>query len=91
MDIEGSINFTRKQCFNLVVAIAAREIKQMVLAQRDCLARLGSALLVHVNQCLMSVMDTKLLSPEQAFVQDLITITQCFPVGCTACTTIAMS
>jgi transposase len=44
------MNFKRKQCLNLIDVIAAGEIKQVMLAHQDRLARLGYALLVRLCQ-----------------------------------------
>src|SRR5215472_5384229 len=81
MEIGGGMNFKRKQFLNLVDAILAGEVEQVVLAHQDRLARFGYSLLVHLCQthhCKLVVMNTEQLSPEQELVQDLITITHCF-------------
>jgi len=81
MEIGGGMNFKRKQFLNLVDAILAGEVEQVVLAHQDRLARFGYSLLVHLCQthhCKLVVMHTEQLSPEQELVADLLTITHCF-------------
>jgi putative resolvase len=81
MEIGGGLNFKRKRFLALVDAIIAGQVKRVVLAHRDRLARFGYPLLTHLCQthdCELLVLNTEALSPEQELVQDLITITHCF-------------
>src|SRR5438270_2892646 len=83
-EIGGGMNFRRKHFLRLVDQILAGEVEQVVLAHQDRLARFAYSLLVHLcqtHQCKLVVMNTEKGSPEQELVQDLITITHCFPVG----------
>ena len=80
-EVGGGLNFKRKQFLRLVDAIIAGEVAVLLIAHKDRLARFGYHLLVHLcetHDCEIVVMNTEQLSPEQEFVQDLITITHCF-------------
>jgi predicted site-specific integrase-resolvase len=71
----------RKTFLALVDAILEGHVERVVLAHQDRLARFGYQVLVHLCQTHQSellVMNTEELSPEQALVQDLMTITHCF-------------
>ncbi len=53
----------------------------MVIAHKDRLSRFGYELLEHLcetHDCQIVVLNTELLSPEQAMVQDMMTIIHCF-------------
>jgi putative resolvase len=80
-EIGGGMNFKRKHFLRLVDQILAGEVKRVVLAHQDRLARFAYSLLVHLCQthhCQLVVMNTGNVSPEQELFQDLITITHCF-------------
>src|SRR5215471_6822967 len=81
MEIGGGLNFERKRFLALVDAIVAEEVKCLLIAHQDRLARFGFALLKHLcetHQTEMLVMNTQTLSPEQELVQDLMSIVHCF-------------
>src|SRR3989441_409074 len=75
MEVGGGLNFKRKQFVSLIDAILEGQVERVVLAHQDRLARFGYHLLVHL--CELVVMNTEALSPEQALVQDVITIPHC--------------
>lgn len=81
MEIGGGLNFERKRFLALIDAIVAGEVKQVVIAHQDRLARFGFALLRHLcetHKTELLVMNTEALSPEQELVQDLMSIVHCF-------------
>lgn len=80
-EVGGGLNFERKKFLALVDAIVAGEVKTLILAHKDRLARFGFPLLQHLcasRGCELLVLNNETLSPEQEMVQDLMTITHCF-------------
>lgn len=80
-EIGGGLNFKRKRFLALMDEIGRREIKTLILAHRDRLARFGFEWFEHfakVNGCEVLVLNQERLSPEQEMVQDLMTIVHCF-------------
>lgn len=80
-EIGGGLNFKRPKFVRLFDRIIAGEIKQLVIAHKDRLARFGFDFLKHlcgVHRCDLIVMNTESLSPEREMVEDLMAITQCF-------------
>ena len=80
-EIGGGLNFERKKFLALVDAIVAGDVKTLILAHEDRLARFGFPLLQHLcasRGCELLVLNNETLSPEQEMVQDLMTITHCF-------------
>ena len=81
LEIGGGLNFERKRFLAVVDAIVAGEVKCLVIAHQDRLARFGFPLLRHlceVHETELLVMNTETLSPEQELVQDLMSIVHCF-------------
>jgi predicted site-specific integrase-resolvase len=80
-EIGGGLNFERKKFLSLIDAIVDGEVRVLILAHKDRLARFGFPLLQHLckrNGCDLLVLNNETLSPEQEMVQDLMTITHCF-------------
>lgn len=80
-EIGGGLNFKRPKFIRLYDRIAAGEVKTLVIAHKDRLARFGFDFLKHIcqrNKCELIVMNTESLSPEREMVEDLMAITHCF-------------
>jgi predicted site-specific integrase-resolvase len=80
-EVGGGLNLRRKKFLRLVDGILSGEIKQVVVAHRDRLARFGFDLMTYLCErmgCQLIVMDNPTLSPEQEMVQDLMTIVHTF-------------
>lgn len=80
-EIGGGLNFKRPKFVELFDRIIAGEIKVLVIAHKDRLARFGFDFLKHlcgVHECDLVVMNTESLSPEREMVEDLMAITHCF-------------
>jgi putative resolvase len=80
-EIGGGLNFKRPKFVKLFDRVIAGEVKQLVIAHKDRLARFGFDFLKHLcsaHQCELIVMNTESLSPEREMVEDLMAITHCF-------------
>lgn len=80
-EIGGGLNFRRPKFVMLFDKIAAGEVKTLIVAHKDRLARFGFDFLKHLcqnNKCELIVMNTESLSPEREMVEDLMAITHCF-------------
>jgi putative resolvase len=80
-EIGGGLNFNRKKFIDVMDSIGRREVRTLVLAHKDRLARFGYQWFEHyckTNGCDILVLNNESLSPEQEMVQDLMTITHCF-------------
>ena len=80
-EIGGGLNFKRKCFIEMVDDVIRGNIKTLVIAHRDRLARFGFDLLSHLcqeHECELLVIDSEKVSPEQEMVQDLMTIVHCF-------------
>lgn len=80
-EIGGGLNFKRKRFLELTDAIGRREVKTLILAHKDRLARFGFEWFEHyarTHGCEVLVLNQERLSPEQEMVQDLMTIVHCF-------------
>ena len=80
-EIGGGLNFQRKRFLALMDEIGGRQIKTLVIAHRDRLARFGYEWFEHFaksNGCEILVLNQERLSPEEEMVQDLMTIVHCF-------------
>jgi Predicted site-specific integrase-resolvase len=75
-EIGGGLNFKRPKLLKLFDRIIGGEVKCLVVAHKDRLARFGFDFLAH--HCELVVMNTESLSPEREMVEDLMAITQCF-------------
>ena len=77
LEIGRGLNFERKRFLAVVDAIVVGEVKCLVIAHQDRLARFGFPLLRHlceIHETELLVMNTETLSPEQELVQDLMSI-----------------
>jgi putative resolvase len=80
-EIGGGLNFKRKKFLWLIDRILAKEVKLVIIAHKDRLARFGLPLIEHLchsTQCQLLIMNNDDLSPEQEMVHDLMTIIHCF-------------
>lgn len=80
-EIGGGLNFKRPKFLDLIDRIIRGEVKTLVIAHKDRMARFGFDLIVHLCEthgCEMLILNTESLSPEQEMVQDLMAITHCF-------------
>jgi putative resolvase len=80
-EVGGGLNFRRKRFLALMDEIGRREVRMLILAHRDRLARFGVEWFEHYAQthgCAVLVLTQERLSPEQEMVQDLMTIVHCF-------------
>ena len=80
-ELGGGLNFKRPKFIALFDRIAAGEVKTLIVAHKDRLARFGFDFLKHIcqsNKCELIVMNTESLSPEREMVEDLMAITHCF-------------
>jgi putative resolvase len=80
-EVGGGLNFKRPKFLKLMDAIGRDEIRRLVVAHTDRLARFGFDWFAHyakTHGCEILVLNQERLSPEQEMVQDLVTITHCF-------------
>lgn len=80
-EVGGGLNFKRKKFLALMDSIGRGEVKVLILAHRDRLARFGFDWFEHYaqsNGCEVLVLNQERLSPEREMVQDLMTITHSF-------------
>jgi putative resolvase len=80
-EVGGGLNFKRKHFLEIVDAVCAGEVSELILAHKDRLVRFGFDLLEHLcreHGCILTVINIEKLSPEQEMVQDLMTIIHCF-------------
>jgi predicted site-specific integrase-resolvase len=82
-EIGGGLNFKRQKFLDMVDQIIRGEVKTLVIAHQDRLARFGFDLIRHLCEtqgCELLILNTESLSPEQELVQDLLSITDSFSV-----------
>jgi predicted site-specific integrase-resolvase len=80
-EIGGGMNFHRPHFLAIVERISRGEVKCLVIAHRDRLARFGYEMIEHLakaNGCDILVLNRETHSPEQEMVEDLMTIVHCF-------------
>jgi predicted site-specific integrase-resolvase len=80
-EIGGGLNFRRPKFLNMIDAIIAGEISDLIAAHKDRLMRFGFDLLSHLcrqSDCQLWMINTEQVSPEQEMIQDLMAITHCF-------------
>jgi predicted site-specific integrase-resolvase len=80
-EVGGGLNFRRKRFLALMDEIGRREVRMLILAHRDRLARFGVEWFEHDAQthgCAVLVLTQERLSPEPEMVQDVMTIVHCF-------------
>ncbi|MDM9381720.1 IS607 family transposase [Chlorogloeopsis sp. ULAP01] len=80
-EIGGSLNFKRKKLLTLLERIFKGDIRMVVVAHKDRLARFGFDLfkwLCDQNRCELVVLNETNLSPEREMVEDILAILHCF-------------
>lgn len=80
-EIGGGLNFKRKDFLEIVDRVLMGEVKTLIVAHRDRLARFGFELIEYLcktHECELLVINSEKLSPEAEMVQDLMTIVHCF-------------
>lgn len=80
-EVGGGLNLKRRKFLKLIEAIIDQDIKILVIAHKDRLARFGYDLIAHLCEkyaCELLVMNSESLSPQEELVQDLMTIIHTF-------------
>jgi len=80
-EIGGGLNFKRQKFLKLIDQIVSGEVKALVVAHKDRLARFGFPLIKHLcetHDCELLVMNNERLSPEREMVEDVLVIIHCF-------------
>ncbi|MGL5194730.1 MAG: IS607 family transposase [Chroococcales cyanobacterium] len=80
-EIGGGLNFKRKKMLALLGQILSGDVRMVVVAHKDRLARFGFDLfqwLCEQNRCELVVLNDTSLSPEREIVQDILAILHCF-------------
>ncbi len=80
-EIGGGMNMKRRKFLRTMDSVGRREVKVLVIAHKDRLARFGYEWFEHYcknNGCELMVLNQESLSPEQEMIQDLMTILHCF-------------
>ncbi|WP_456057555.1 IS607 family transposase [Aerosakkonema funiforme] len=80
-EIGGGLNFKRKKLLSLLERILSGDVRMVVVAHKDRLARFGFDLfgwLCEQNRCELVVLNETSLSPEREIVEDILAILHCF-------------
>ncbi len=80
-EIGGGLNFKRKKLLALLERIFKGDVRMVVVAHKDRLARFGFDLfrwLCEQNRCELLVLNETALSPEREMVEDILAILHCF-------------
>ena len=80
-EIGGGLNFERKKFLEIMDAVERYEVKMLIIAHRDRLARFGFEYFRHFlakHNCELVILNDEKMSPEQEMVEDLMTIIHCF-------------
>lgn len=80
-EIGGGLNFRRKHFKEILGRIEHGEIGTLIVAHRDRLSRFGFEWFsdfCEEHGCVIEVLNSETLSPEQEMVEDLMTIIHCF-------------
>ncbi len=80
-EIGGGLNFKRKKMLTLLGQILQGDVRMVVVAHKDRLARFGFDLfrwLCEQHNCELVVLNETNLSPEREMVEDILAILQCF-------------
>lgn len=80
-EVGGGLNFKRKKLLSLLERIFKGDVRMVVVAHKDRLARFGFDLfkwLCEQNRCELVVLNETNLSPEQEMVEDILAILHCF-------------
>ena len=80
-EIGGGLNFERKKFLEIMDAVERYEVKMLIIAHKDRLARFGFEYFRHFlakHNCELVILNDEKMSPEQEMVEDLMTIIHCF-------------
>lgn len=80
-EIGGGLNFERKKFLEIMDAVERYEVKMLIIAHKDRLARFGFEYFRHFlarHNCEFVILNDEKMSPEQEIVEDLMTIIHCF-------------
>jgi len=80
-EVGGGLNFKRKKLITLLECIGKGDIKHLIVAHKDRLARFGFDLIhwyCQQNGCQLMVLNETELSPEREMVEDILAILHCF-------------
>ncbi|MFE1747723.1 IS607 family transposase [Coleofasciculus sp. H7-2] len=80
-EIGGGLNFKRKKMLTVLGRIMSGDIKRLVVAHKDRLARFGFDLfrwICEQNRCELVVFNESSLSPHEEMVEDILAILHCF-------------
>ncbi len=80
-EVGGGLNFKRKKLLALLERIFKGDVRMVVVAHKDRLARFGFDLfrwLCEQNRCELVVLNETTLSPEREMVEDILAILHCF-------------
>ena len=80
-EVGGGLNFERKKFNEILRKVENREVKILIVAHKDRLARFGFSWFERFckeHGCTIEILNSETLSPEQEMVQDLLTIIHCF-------------
>ena len=80
-EIGGGLNFKRKKILAVLERIMSGDVKRLVVAHKDRLARFGFDLfrwLCEQNGCELVVLNESSLSPSEEMVEDILAILHCF-------------
>ena len=80
-EIGGGLNFERKKFLEIMNAVERREVKMLIIAHKDRLARFGFEYFRYFlikHNCELVILNDEKMSPEQEMVEDLMTIIHCF-------------
>ncbi len=80
-EIGDGLNFERKKFLEIMDAVERYEVKMLIIAHKDRLARFGFEYFRHFlakHNCELVILNDEKMSPEQEMVDDLMTIIHCF-------------
>lgn len=80
-EIGGGLNFERKKFLEIMDAVERYEVKMLIIAHKDRLARFGFEYFRHFlakHNCELVILNDEKMSPEQEMAEDLMTIIHCF-------------
>lgn len=80
-EVGGGLNFKRKKLLCLLERIFKGDVRMVIVAHKDRLARFGFDLfkwLCEQNRCELVVLNETNLSPEREMVEDMLAILHCF-------------
>jgi putative resolvase len=80
-DIGSGLNYERKQFVRLMELVEAGEVGEIIIAHKDRLVRFGYEWFegfCERHHCIITIMNSKTLSPEEEVTQDLLSIIHSF-------------